>query len=190
MKQHNYKKGDKIRIVKKANSPAHSFSVGQIVEVKEITPSTGSLFCVCGTRSQYVHPDDVEPVEEPVIFPLDNIEAGYLLEVKNENNGETFYMTVVPTKYGAPDELGCCCPGKEWWPLSCFDKDTLVYKGVRFPATILRVYGPTINMHLLDNTAEERELLWERQEEPKVVEMTVAEISKKLGYEVKIVKEG
>ena len=124
----------------------------------------------------------------PAIFNRDDIEAGYLLEVKRESDGETFYMTVAPANYGAPDELGCCCPKKEWWPLAVFDKDTLIYRAVN-TFTILRVYGPTTNLHLLDNTTDERPLLWERKEEPKVVEMTVAEISEKLGYEVKIVKE-
>lgn len=189
MKQHNYKIGDKVRIIGKNNTPFHQFEVGEVVQVYEIATRTGSLWCRNGSKGQYVNPADVELVA-PDIFNRDDIKAGYLLEVKKENNGEIFYMTVVPSNYNEPYSLGCCCPGKEWWPLSCFGKDTLVYKGPLHTDTILRVYGLATNMNLLKNDPESRELLWERQEKPKAVEMTVAEISEKLGYEVKIVKEG
>lgn len=121
-------------------------------------------------------------------FDLSQIKAGHLLVVKALDSHETFNMTVVPDRYGGPDTLGCCCPKKNWWPLSSFDKDTLIFKNLFSEIyAIQRVYGPTCNQLLLDNSINDRELLWERKEPKK---MTVAEICKALGYDVEIVKEG
>lgn len=120
-------------------------------------------------------------------FDLSQIKAGYLLVVEDLEKHETFTMTVVPTRYGEPDTLGCCCPAKHWWPLSQFGKDTLICKSLTTRYAIQRVYGPTCNQALLDNSIADRELLWERKEPKK---MTVAEICKALGYDVEIVKEG
>ena len=192
MKKYNYKAGDKVRIIgNKGLGGAriqHLFADGEIVTVEKVDGTT--LRCTNGV-SQWVDVESVEPVEDketdkPAIFNRDDIKAGYLLEVKDGRDGSTFYMTVLPS---IRDPLGCCCPDAHWWPLSFFSKDKLIYTGCVFTATIMRVYGLTYNGGLLDNTPENRDLLWMRQEEPKVVEMTVAEISEKLGYEVKIVKE-
>lgn len=199
MEKNNIKVGDKVRIIgnkgRYDKGPHHYYAIGDIVEVIGVG-NDGDLHCektaerppFFGLR-QIVNPRHVELVEagKPVLFNLDDIKAGYLLEVKRNKGGETFYMTVVPAKYDEPDRLGCCCPEKEWWGLNYFEETTLATESGS--CTILRVYGPTANMRLLDNTPDGRELLWERQEEPKVVEMTVAEISEKLGYEVKTVKE-
>ena len=189
MKQHNYKKGDKVRIIGNNcltfTGKLHEFNIGDIVTVENVN-GDGSLLCAraADNKTQIVYPEHVELAE--ATFTRDDIKAGYLLEVKDERDGNTFYMTVIPS---IKDPLGCCCPGKHWWPLSCFSEDKLTYRGCVFTATIMRVYGLAYNCDLLDNTPDGRKLLWERPEEPKVVEMTVAEISEKLGYEVKIVKE-
>lgn len=194
MKQHNYKAGDKVRIIGNKGryipGPFHDYDIGDIVTVEHVC-ADGDLNCKRARDGKIsrVYQEHVEIVkaDKPVNFTLDNIKAGYLLEVRSKKEGYNFYMTVVPGKGDAPDGLGCCCPGRHWWPLSLFDKDTLRCDD---GDEILRVYGLTTNKSLLANTPEERELLWERHEEPKAVEMTVAEISEKLGYEVKIVKEG
>lgn len=199
MKQHNYKAGDKVRIIgnecRYMSGSFHIFDIGDVVTVEHVCPD-GDLFCVRDRdrKRNRVYIEHVEPVKaaeaDKPAFTRDDIKAGYLLEVKKQGKKDTFYMTVAPAVYPEPEDLGCCCPGRHWWPLCLFDRDTLRRTDGH---EILRVYGCASNRLLLDNTPKERELLWERQEEPKeepkAVEMTVAEISEKLGYEVKIVKE-
>lgn len=204
MKTHNYKAGDKVRIIGNrgigGKGIRHNYCFGDIVTVAFVDED-GDLHCdgpaykhagPIGMR-QIVSPKHVELVTsvepEAPVFTRDDIKAGYLLEVKRDTSAETFYMTVVPSKYDEPEELGCCCPDRDWCPLHSFDRDTLAFAEVYKALTIVRVYGPSGNRLLLANNPEGRTLLWERKEEPKAVEMTVAEISEKLGYEVKIVKE-
>jgi hypothetical protein len=107
------------------------------------------------------------------------IEAGYLLKIKYVESTE--YMTILPDK---EDDLGCCTPKKHWWPLYCFDGN-----GVYERATVMEIYGRTCNRNLLDNSPEYRKLLWKREEEPQVVDMTLAEIQEKLGHPFRIVPE-
>lgn len=189
MKQHNYKAGDKVRIIgngdafKTCEGIHHNFRIGEVVRVLCI--DSDYLVCDNDGLTQCISPQHAEPVT----FSRDDIKAGYLLEVEDGRDGTTFYMTVVPSAR-VDAVLGCCCPDKHWWPLSCFDEDTLVYRGPAFTATILRVYGRTNNRLLLANTPANRKLLWEREKKPEAVKMTVAEISEKLGYDVEIVKEG
>ena len=123
------------------------------------------------------------------VFNRDDIEAGYLLVVKDQDTGRTFNMTVLPGNYGVNGavkkaDLGCCNPGLngDWWPLSCFDRDDLTF-GVN---QVVAVYGVTYNSLLLANSTADRTLLWERKSGPK--KMTVAEICKELGYDVEIVE--
>ena len=141
------------------------------------------------------------------IFKKDDIKAGYLLRVKDTETGETFNMTVVPTCAHDPDflakmllgakaraagDLACCCPGERWWPLYLFD-DYLVTENAE--SQVEAVYGYTAPKFLLDNSTEDRELLWEREEEqatedtqPEPKKMTVAEIAKALGHPVEVVE--
>lgn len=116
---------------------------------------------------------------ESKIFTRDDIKAGYLLVVKDDD-GAKYNMTVIPNASGV---LGCCSrePGN-WWPLSEFDMHDLVYED----SQIIQVYGRTSNSRLLNNSVLGRKLLWKRYEEPK--KMTVAEICAALGYDVEIVK--
>lgn len=187
MKKHNYKEGDKVRITgNDGNGLHHHFGAGDICVVERVFDErdVAEVVRVDDPLRQRVNFENIEPVEtdKPAIFDRDDIKAGYLLEVKVPWEGaEPFYVTVLPSHHYDGADLGCCCPGKYWCPVDKF------YDGRA--NEILRVYGPTSNQHLLDNTTEDRELLWERPEEPKAVEMTAAEISEKLGYEVKIVKK-
>lgn len=110
------------------------------------------------------------------------IEAGYLLKVESgEGKKEVHYMTVLPDHRG---NLGCCTPGKHWWPLNSFGAE-----GRFADSEVKAVYGPTCNRLLMDNTPEDRELLWVRKEEQQVVDMTLAEIQEKLGHPFRIVPE-
>jgi hypothetical protein len=141
------------------------------------------------------------------IFKKEDIKAGYLLKVKDTETGETFNMTVVPTIECKPSflaellgviphaegDLAVCCPGENWWGLPDFDDD-LVQDGTCC-YQVVAVYGYTAPKFLLDNSTEERELLWEREEEqptedtqPEVKKMTVAEIAEALGHPVEIVE--
>lgn len=181
MEQHNFKKGDKVRIVKnKTNALKHTYSIGEIVTVAEID-SDGELLCT-SVRGliQYVNPADVEPVEhKPEASPLPEIKDGYLLVVKTR--GEIHNMTVVND---SDDELGCVTPNKHYWPVNCFGKN-----GAYVDSVIIAIYGRTLPAFLLDNSTDHRALLWEREESKKAEKMTVAEICKALGYEVEIVKD-
>ena len=143
------------------------------------------------------------------IFKKEDIEAGYLLRVRNVDTGELFNMTVVPAESYQPEpllvalgvappaqaegHLACCDPGKHWWPLAEFNDQLEADGKERFQ--VVAVYGRTASKFLLDNSTNERELLWEcaADEDPSVddtepVKMTLAEICEKLGHNVEIVE--
>lgn len=84
----------------------------------------------------------------------------------------------------AESKTGLCLSGpKDWFPLDCLDKN-LTYKDT----SIKRVYGlSAANMHAWKLETIGRECIWERKTEKR--EMTIAEIEKKLGYSIKIIKE-
>jgi hypothetical protein len=141
------------------------------------------------------------------IFKKADIKAGYLLRVKEIETGDEFNMTVVPTRayeahplavllFGGKSreegDLATCCPGEHWWPLAEFDDDLVANDEYK----VVAVYGCTDSKFLLDNSTEERELLWERETDeapdeevkPEPVKMTLAEIAEKLGHPVEIVE--
>lgn len=102
-----------------------------------------------------------EKQEEKKLFPLEDIKAGYLLRVKDTNSGEEFNMTVVPGLTYGCEGMGVCCPDKHWWALSRFNDD-LTYPGDT-THKVMAVYGYCHNRFLLDNTTEDRKLLWSRE---------------------------
>lgn len=91
----------------------------------------------------------------PELFPLEDIKAGYLLKVKDDGDPDPYYMTVLPYTGG---DLACISINGEYWPLDCFD-NSLRY----MDTAIVAVYGETIPGSMLDNTPEDRELLWSRE---------------------------
>lgn len=105
--------------------------------------------------------------EKPKLFPLEDIKAGYLLEVKEKGRKTPYYMTVTCGLYlrsGREEEgLVCCSPGEEWWPMSSFDAN-LTYPSVQGEPKITAVYGLTKSRFVLDNTPEHRDRLWRRGE--------------------------
>lgn len=145
-------------------------------------------------------------------FKLSDIKAGYLLHVKNNKTNREFNMTVIPCKKaddgviffamlvgerGVPEEdgaLACINPGEDWWPIRNFNDSLATDNGDE----IVAVYGYTEPSHLMDNSTEDRELLWKKEEaaEPAKVEknaapvkMTMAQIRAALGYEVELTEE-
>ena len=84
----------------------------------------------------------------------------------------------------AESDYSLCVSGPEhWFPLDCLDKN-LTYKDT----SIKRVYGlSSANMHAWKLETIGRECIWERKTEKR--EMTIAEIEKKLGYSIKVIKE-
>lgn len=99
-----------------------------------------------------------EKSEPEKLFPLEDIKAGYLLKVRNTNNGSEFYMTVVPGLSFGEEKLGVCAPGKHWWALDKFGKE------LRYGRDELReIWGYCHNRFLLDNTTDDRKLLWSRK---------------------------
>lgn len=100
-----------------------------------------------------------EKAEPEKLFPLEDIKAGYLLKIRNTDDGEEFYMTVVPGLSYGTEKLGCCARGTRcYFPLSCFGKE-LCY-GRR---EIREIWGYCHNKYLLDNKPSDRELLWSRK---------------------------
>lgn len=177
--QHNFKIGDKVRVIGK--DPLHQFKAGEIVEIKKLTGWIEGRRdrCLCANNSgdvQSVGFDDLEPM--PSTIQNIEIKDGYLLVCKQEE--KTFNMTVLSNK---EDDLCCVSPKVHWFPVNHFNS-----QGVNTHSEDIQVqaiYGRTRSMHLLDNSTEYRELLWERKEPKK---MTVKEISDALGYDVEIIK--
>ena len=135
---------------------------------------------------------------EMEIFKREEIKAGYLLCVESLEDGCKFNMTVIPAAqfdpglYGllvglkpfASGDLACANPGKDWCPLSNFD-DKLEGRSNHW--RINAVYGYAPVQRIMDNTIEDRRLLWRRYL-PKL--LTPAEIEKALGYPVVLVEAG
>ena len=147
-------------------------------------------------------------------FKHSDIKAGYLLRVKDDVTNTEFYMTVIPSAGYTPGilasllfdafpieagSLACCSgsrDGDNWWPLAHINDD-LECKG--YNARVTAVYGYATPRELLDNSPENRELLWEREEpaaEPTEgeknvapVKMTMEQIQKALGFEVELAEE-
>lgn len=92
--------------------------------------------------------------KENELFPLEEIKAGYLLAVRDDD-GSTYNMTVMPNQ---DDVLGCHSPqAGHYWPLSRFG-EKLRYSD----SEIQKIYGPTCNANLLSNLPGDRNLLWSR----------------------------
>ena len=135
---------------------------------------------------------------EKEIFKREEIKAGYLLCIEDQESGRKFNVTVVPAAgyspglYGtlvglkpfAPGDLAFANPGKDWGPLSNFN-DKLEGRGNCWRINAVYGYAPT--QHVMDNTIEGRTLLWRRYL-PKL--LTRAEIEDALGHPVVIIKEG
>lgn len=120
------------------------------------------------------------------IFNRDDIRAGYLLrctDLRKDQNGRQFNMTVVPgSVLAAPGALTCCNPGSDWAPLANFTRRDLIHANTY---RVDEVWGYTTPQRAMDNDTEGRALLWRR-----VKQMTLAEVQKALGYLVKIVEKG
>ena len=84
---------------------------------------------------------------------------------------------------------GLCISGpKDWFPLDCLDKDLNYKKSTSSPYYIKKVYSlSSSNMNAWKLETTDRKCIWERKSEKK--EMTIAEIEKKLGYSIKVIKE-
>lgn len=97
-----------------------------------------------------------EKAEPEKLFPLEEIKAGYLICVENDD-GRCFNMTVVPSRH--EEGLGCCnSKYPDYWPLASFDRS------LRYcDSLIVAVYGPAPNWGLLKNSTDDRELLWSRK---------------------------
>jgi hypothetical protein len=196
MENHNFKIGDKVRIIGNGDGTStdvvhHHFAIGDVGTIKRAS-AFSDLYVRVGSLYQYVSPCHVELIEDDNPTPeiknndpmpeiknnnsMPEIKDGYLLVV--ETHGEKHNMTVV---HNDNDELGCVTPDKHFWNVRNFDVD-----GDYWGSKIVAIYGRTYNKYLLENSIARRELLWERKEPKK---MTVAEICEALGYEIEIVTE-
>lgn len=121
------------------------------------------------------------------IFKLEDIKAGYLIEVQIEGLKDHVFMTVLPCNTDLRGEtLACVCPDNQWWPMDEWDHNLMLRKQYMLPASIVKVYGCTHPKFMLDNETIKRALLWERKE---LKRMTKSEIQEALGYEIEIVPE-
>lgn len=114
-------------------------------------------------------------------FPVDEIKDGYLLEI--EEDGKTYYAI---TAHNEDGKLGWCSKGNKDYCYVYRFTEALVHRS-KEGLKIRKIYGRTMNKFLFDFSPNNRELLWERKDEPK--KMTVAEVCKELGYDIEIVKE-
>lgn len=139
---------------------------------------------------------------ENEIFKREDIKAGYLLCVENQETNTKFNGTVIPVKsavrcsFGglvlsaagtpsvAPGDLAIVSRDEVWAPLHLFN-DRLEYTGGTWRVNAVYGYAPIHKA--LGNTIDGRDLLWRRYL-PKP--MTCKDIETALGYKVKIVKEG
>lgn len=93
--------------------------------------------------------------EPEKLFPLEDIKAGYLLKVRDDDGSE-YFMTVIPNR---DDVLGCCNPTKPaYWRLEKFGSE-LRYAD----SMVTAVYGRAYNDDLLKNNPVYREMLWSRK---------------------------
>ena len=115
-----------------------------------------------GTAFTYT-PEMLEPL----------LSLGHLVQF----NDDSFALVAKST-----EEL--CLSGPEhWFPLERLDKN-LTY----MDRIIKRVYGLSVsNRHAWKLETTGRKCIWERKTKKK--EMTIAEIEKKLGYSIKVIKE-
>ena len=118
-----------------------------------------------GTAFTYT-PEMLEPL----------LSLGHLVQF----NDDSFALVAKST-----EEL--CLSGPEhWFPLERLDKN-LNYDGST-SFYIKKVYGLSAsNRHAWKLETTSRKCIWERKTEKK--EMTIAEIEKKLGYSIKVIKE-
>lgn len=127
------------------------------------------------------------------LFKLSDIKAGYLIrctDLRKDQNGRKFNMTVMPAKYVAPlmgviasGDLAACGTSGDYLPMTGFGSDLIHANAYR----IDEVWGYTTPMWLMKNVTNCRECLWKRN---LVKRMTMEEIERVLGYKVKVIKEG
>lgn len=151
----------------------YSFANG-VAHFEDGTKAIGEFNSVEDLNSGFV--SQFELVGESSMFKKGNIKVGYVLEL---NNSEDHLVMVLPGKCST-----CISGTYDWWDFDEFEED-LVYKD----SYITKIYGFATNDAAYKLSTEDRELLWERKPAIPIKEMTVAEISAALGYDVKIVKE-
>lgn len=117
--------------------------------------------------------------KEMSVFTKDDLKPCMVVEIEREN--KTF-LSMICTN--SNDEL--CVSGEGFWcPLYEFGDDMIYLKNI-----VKKVYGfCSSNRNAWAVSKNDRKLLWERKEEPETVEMTVEEVCKALGKNIKIVKE-
>lgn len=123
------------------------------------------LYKVCGEALKRAEGNaETAESEKCEFFPLDEIKAGYMLTVR-EDNGKEYNMTVIPAiKFLERDKTELVVVNREereYWPLEEFDKELITY-GLR-AIKVMKILGCTCPRFCLDNTEEDRELLWERK---------------------------
>ena len=112
-------------------------------------------------------------------FTKADLKPCMVVEIERENKT---ILSMICTN--SKDEL--CVSGESFWcPLYEFGDDMIYSKNI-----IKKVYGfCSSNRNAWAVSKNDRKLLWERKEEPQTEEMTLAEVCKALGKNIKIVKE-
>ena len=160
-----FKVGDKVRLIKNGGAIA-GFTVGETVTIRDLNNGGRYIITIInGDKVGFVNAEQIIPVE----FTIDDLQNGDVVTLRNGD--KLVYVKDrdfedLTTEY--TNDL------TNIWELT----DNLEYDYCDEPNKdydIIKVERPTYTT------------VFERDEEVK--EMTIAEISKALGYEVKIVKE-
>jgi hypothetical protein len=113
------------------------------------------------------------------VFTKADLRPCMVVEIEYEN--ETFLAMIC---FNSKNEL-CVSSSRFWCPLVELNDDMVCENAI-----IKKVYGCSYSdKWAYELSTDYRKLLFERKEEPKTEEMTLAEVCKALGKNIKIVKE-
>lgn len=180
--------GDRVRFIRlMITSGIYSnIKVGSVGTVKRVIGSNGWSVVFDGYPqfSLSLHADEIEKEDSNMNqFTKKNLKSGMLV-VRRDGGHRLVHRT-------AQGQLFLATEGNGYLPLSDYTDDLIIING-ESRGDIMSIYGrPNIITHYL-LLSSNRTCIWERQTpvipKPVIKEMTVEQISKALGCEVKIVK--
>ena len=162
-----------------SNQKASNFGRAMIFDGYGYVIHNGKLKFDCG-NSNAVKFKDVD-FGGNNMFTKDNLETGMRVVVRDGNEYVVMkdYETV---HYGVGAILGV--NGIGFKSLKNYNHD-LTHATLGKDSDIMKVLKPIYDSDVLSNNEDDFEVIWEREE---AVELTVAQISEKLGYKVKVVE--
>lgn len=174
-----FNQGDKVVVVSVDAASAPYHKVGSVLTVCEIRVGTKDfIYYFLEKPNNGLYGFELKLASEPVVST--KFEFGMLVKVRD---GELLMVV----KEDSSDCLMIVSEDGGWSYIDDYDPHTLKHKS-NPNLDILEVYSLSRYVHrALEFNTSTRELLWEA-DSIKVQELTVEEVSKRLGYDVKIVK--